>query len=483
MKKMKLFPRTFIYTLVLLVLITLIGHALIYILMPIVYISQKEDITRDINHEMVQLLQIMEPDKVGSAVEAYTQKNQVFAKLNYNGKMYAYGAVYVQDIANEENSQYYFEASPFETEMLDSDKLPPGTIKTEKGIRSITYSSSSQFVRTEESFSSINGKDSSLETTITLQPVNEAKGVVLDLLPFSLLICLIVSVGFALVYSQKITRPISRISKATERMEKLDKLAFCEISSQDEIGQLAENVNSLYQSLLSTIDSLQKEIDHVSEIELSKVDFMRAASHELKTPVTAVSFMLDNMMMGVGKFKDYEVFLPKCRELVENLSDMICDILDTSKLNFSNRAEEVQNILLSDILAKVAEPYLLIAKNKGLLTVINISKAFTADVPPKAFSNVLSNVLSNAVNYTTAGGSIHVFFRTQSLIIENECTPLSPVQLEHVFKPFYRPDFSRARNTGGSGLGLYIVAQILSAYQIQYSFIPYQHGMRFTIIF
>lgn len=483
MKKMKLFPKTFIYTLTLLVIITLIGHMLIYLLMPIVYTNQKESTIRDINHKMVTELQAVLPDQVESIVEAYTQKNQVFAKLIYNGQIHIYGAGYIQNIASDDNFHYSFRASPTEVAASESGKVSSGTIISESRTQSLPLTTTSQLIRIEESFSNSIGQECSLETIITLQPVNEAKGVVLGLLPISLVICIVVSVVFALVYSQKITRPIARISKAAERMEKLDQLAYCEISGQDEMGELAKNINSLYQSLLTTIANLQKEIDHVSEIEQSKVDFMRAASHELKTPVTAVSFMLDNMMLGVGSFKDYDVYLPKCKELVEKLSDMISDILDTSKLNFSSTKEEEESIWLGDTLSEVAKPYLLIAKNKGLIADINISEAFTVLVPPKAFSSVLSNILSNAVNYTSDGGRIHVFFEKRCLIIENECTPLSAVQLQQVFKPFYRPDFSRARNAGGSGIGLYIVGQILTAYQIEHSFIPYKNGMRFTIAF
>ncbi|HBC94029.1 MAG TPA: sensor histidine kinase [Pelotomaculum sp.] len=304
---------------------------------------------------------------------------------------------------------------------------------------------------------------------------------VLELLPFTLLICLVISVVFALFYSQKLTSPITHISKATERMEKLDRQAVCEVNSEDEIGKLAKNVNSLYQSLLSTIDNLQKEIDHVSVVEQSKVDFMRAASHELKTPVTAVSFMLDNMMMDVGKFTDHDTYLPKCKELIEQLSEMISDILDTSKLSFSSQDENVQAVPLDDLLTKVIAPYLLIAKTKGLLIDVKLPDALTVNIPPDAFSKAVANVLSNAVNYTSSGRHIRIYTEKRKLIIENECTPLAAEHLEHIFEPFYRPDFSRARNSGGSGLGLYITAQILTAYHIRYSFVAFEQGMRFTI--
>lgn len=480
MNRMKLFPKTFLYTLFLMVLITFIGHALIYALMPVVYVNQKESIMKEEHHEMVQRLQTMNVDQVEAEIEKYTQQNQVFARLNYNGKSFVCGSIYVQDIASKDSSHYSFKASPFDGK---SGEIPPNTIETQNGIKNVHLYPSAEFIRTEETFTSPLGQVCSLETMITLQPVSEAKNVVLELLPFTLLICLVISVVFALLYSQKLASPIVHISKITEQMEKLDRQAICEVNGEDEIGKLAKNVNFLYKSLLSTIDSLQKEIDHVSEVEQSKVDFMRAASHELKTPVTAVSFMLDNMMLGVGKFKDHDTYLLKCKELIEKLSEMIGDILDTSKLNFSTRDGEEQTVLLGKLLTKVIDSYMLIAKAKGLLMEIKLPKALTVKIPPDAFSKAVSNVLSNAVNYTAAGGKIWVYTEKHKLIIENECVPLSAEHLEHIFEPFYRPDFSRTRNSGGSGLGLYITAQILTAYHIRYSFIPFKQGMQFTIFF
>lgn len=65
--------------------------------------------------------------------------------------------------------------------------------------------------------------------------------------------------------------------------------AICPIHAKDEIGLLAQNVNDLYSNLLSTIEQLEQEKVRVSEMERAKVDFLRAASHELKTPVTALN--------------------------------------------------------------------------------------------------------------------------------------------------------------------------------------------------
>ncbi|GAB2027092.1 sensor histidine kinase [Lactovum odontotermitis] len=484
---MKLFPKTFLYTLSLMVVITLIGHALLYTLMPIVYVNQKESTLKKEHQKMVQRLREMDAGQVKTEIENYVQQNQVFAKLKYDGKTTMLGSGYIQDMSGSggdggsgEDSQYLFQAAPLDGK---SGEIPSDGAVATNQISNFDLYSSAQFIRRKDTFKSLSGQTCSLETTMSLQPVSEAKGVVLELLPFTLLICLVISVVFALLYSKRLTSPIRHISKMTARMEKLDRQARCAVNSEDEIGELAENVNVLYKSLLTTIDSLQKEINHVSEVEKSKVDFMRAASHELKTPVTAVGFTLDNMILGVGKFKDHDTYLAKCRELIEKLSDMISNILDTSKLNLSAGDEELQEVSLSQFLSMLIDPYALIARNKQLVMEVDVSKKLAVKIPIDAFSKAVSNILSNAVNYTAAKGKIRVYSGHRKLIIENDCLPLTAEQLAHVFEPFYRPDFSRARNSGGSGLGLYFTAQILSAYHFQYSFAPFNNGMRFTISF
>ncbi len=79
--------------------------------------------------------------------------------------------------------------------------------------------------------------------------------------------------------------------------------------------------------------------------------FLRAASHELKTPITALNATLENMILGIGKYKDYDTYLPECKEMTEHLADMIHDILETSKIGVSVKSETAEKIELSELLS------------------------------------------------------------------------------------------------------------------------------------
>lgn len=81
-------------------------------------------------------------------------------------------------------------------------------------------------------------------------------------------------------------------------------------------------------------------------------------------------------------------------------------------------------------------------------------------------------------------GGVFVCLKEHTLMVENECIPIDKQQLAHIFEPFYRPDFSRNSDSGGNGLGLYIVSTIFSSLHISYEFLPTesQKGMCFSIL-
>lgn len=301
-------------------------------------------------------------------------------------------------------------------------------------------------------------------------------------LPWSLGFSLVISVVCSLFFSKAITDPIKKISVSTERMMALDPTAHCAVHTKDEIGTLAQNVNEMYINLLATIKNLEQEKDNVQEMERAKVDFLRAASHELKTPVTALNATLENMILGVGKYQDYAVYLPECKEMVEQLSDMIQEILEASRLNILDEAPRAVDI--SDLLAELCEPYQMIAAAHRVTFKLDLPEQFVATVQVKPFSKAVSNILSNAVAYTEAGKTVSVYLDGGRLVVENECVPIPENEIRRLFEPFYRPDFSRSRDNGGNGLGLYIVDTILQSIKMKYIFEPITNlaGMRFMII-
>lgn len=324
------------------------------------------------------------------------------------------------------------------------------------------------------------------EGTIIESDVNTGiliKSAIGKALPVSLLCCVVLSAGCSLLFSRAMTRPIKQIAETTEKMEKLDKAATCLVHTKDEIGELAARINKLYAGLLSTIDNLEKEKRRVREAEQSKIDFLRAASHELKTPVTALNAILENMILGVGKYKDRDSCLMECKEITRQLSLMIKEILDTSRLDFTQEGKDAETFDLSESLPAFCESYRLIATAKKIDFSLSIQEKCIVLTSKKSLEKILSNLLSNAVSYTKPGHKISVILTARQIKIENECTPIPSEKLAHIFEPFYRPDFARDRKDGGNGLGLYIIDTLSKALALSYQFEATKNppGMCFTL--
>ncbi len=277
--------------------------------------------------------------------------------------------------------------------------------------------------------------------------------------PISILCCAAISALFSYFFSRGITTPILSLSKSANQMLKLEPDAKAIVSSKDEIGALATDINNLYQSLLLTIRNLELEKEKVSLAEKEKIDFLRTASHELKTPVTELNATLENMILGIGEYR--------------------------SRLQTQGNNEPCSNFSLSALLTELCEPYRLIAEAKGVKFKIELSSDAFVYLPESQLKKAISNILSNAVNYTEAGQSILVVFDKNKLSVSNECSVLPPEQLQHIFEPFYRPDLAHSQATGGNGLGLYIVQTILDKLRLKYQFVPMPNdrGMSFTIQF
>jgi two-component system sensor kinase Ihk len=509
---MKIFARTFTCTLLLLFLIALFANGLIYLLMPGTYTDRKQREMNEKTDAFVASLESADRSDIIALTAQYADSLRANVSLRIGADSYTMltwdGGV-ITEISDENGT----DAATPGTGAAEADT----SVTTSTVIISKDFSQSSaagsagsadsgsagdssvsamagyfagsaagipgaKSIRDTAGFT-LGGETGELTAIVTLAPVDEAVGVIVSLLPITLFLCVVIAVAFSLLYARAITRPIKLISEETLRMRALDREASCRIASKDEIGTLADNVNALYGDLLNTIESLETELGRAGAAEKAKSDFLRAASHELKTPVTAVSVIMDNMILGVGKYKNTAEWLPKCRALIGQLSDMLRDILDASRLE--GDAEECVTESIESVCAGILEPYILIARAKGLSLLVDWSAAFPVTVPPKLLGKAVSNVFSNAVQYTAPGGRLAIYCRDRKLVVENECESLGSDQLPRLTEPFYRPDGSRSRETGGNGLGLYIADTVFRLLGLDYTFEPMSSpgGMRFTVFF
>lgn len=458
MKNMKLFPKTFLHCLGLIVGVILIAFLLIYSFLPTFYQSYKQ---RELNADTTQLaeeLQVLTSKDISSAVTSYAVSNG-----------YGYTAQY-------ENGEIICSAG-----VGISFEMIGGDLETENEDGTISFDVDS--AASETSFKTVDGKTVYLTLSVSLQPIGDAVSVLLLILPVVLIMCIMLSAAVAYFYAKSIVKPIQGITTATIKMQSLIPNISCSVDRNDEIGVLSQNINKMYQKLLSTISDLERQIQTVSEAEREKLDFLLLASHELKTPVTAVRGMVDGMLYRIGVYKDRDTYLAECQKRLENLTNLICRILETSKLDANAAAKYKEQTDIGKLLEEAASPYLIIAKSRNVEMTLFLEDNFSAVVSTELIKKALSNVLSNAVEYTDINKSIQIYMKNRTVVVENECKPLTNDVLAHVGEPFYHPAEKSNANSDSTGLGLYLTERILNACNISFSFAPYENGMRFVLDF
>ena len=145
------------------------------------------------------------------------------------------------------------------------------------------------------------------------------------------------------------------------------------------------------------------------------------------------------MIMGVGRFKDWEVYLPVCRGLAEKFGIMIQEILDASRLAGSVEKEAPERVDMGAYMESILYPHRLIARSRGIGIETDFSQDFTVETDAGAMEKAISNIISNAVKYTNPPGRVMIRLECRKLIVDNECPPIPPEALPHLFalkKPF-----------------------------------------------
>lgn len=479
MNKLKLFSKTYIFTMGIISVIILISNVLIYLALPKVYVNNKQKEADKIIEDLIEQVNKSDNKESFKIAKNFAEKYNIQVLLTIGDEKRVFQGLHKVDIyVNEE-------------EITENSLIIPN-LSGENIIESFDDENGEIFgqyininnlsIIKSRDFKKSNDVNGSAKIVMDLESFTETRDIILKILPYSIFISLLIALIASYIYARKITTPIKEICDVTKKMENLNKEAFCKVKTEDEIGILAANVNSLYENLLNTIVSLEEEIKNVSKSEKIKVDFLRSASHELKTPLMSMHIMIENMLYDIGKYKNHYIYLEKCKDIVGELNKMVQEILDTSKLTIvNNKSESVLD--LSSLVQKNIEIYKLIARSKKIDIKMNLEESFSIKVDEKLFTKAVSNIISNAVNYTDEGKEIRIYIKDRKLIIENDCKPISDEHLVHIFEAFYRVDFDRNKSCGGNGLGLYIVKQIFEMYNLDYSFKSILTGMSFEVDF
>ena len=460
MKRLKLFPKTFLVSIGLFAALIILVHALVYTLMPQFYLQQKE-------REAADNLTALTTKLHGKSTEEMSQISQEFAGMRN-----------VNITLTIDGRDQYFQGFQSINIVTDSGKSVDTSVV--KIADEQTVDPRSVILR-QGSVANDQGQTIAVKLLADVAPVTQAKLATLQVLPYTMLGSLLVALLFSYIYSRFVTRPIRQMAAVTTTMQRLEKGAHYPVNSSDEIGVLGRNINELYQNLWQTIRSLEHENKRIAQLEKEKIAFLRAASHELKTPLAALRIMLENMQLNIGEYKNRDQYLAESVAQVDRLAALVNDVLRSGSVAEQALRQE-KRLRIDKLITEVVDDYALLAKTRGM--------TFTVDARPTIIRanrdmmrHVISNLVSNAVRHGDVGSVIKITCNQNELAIENACKPLTKQQLQHVFDPFYRSSDGAKQHTDSSGIGLYTVKILLDTKGLDYSFAPHGQGMRFVVRF
>jgi two-component system phosphate regulon sensor histidine kinase PhoR len=254
------------------------------------------------------------------------------------------------------------------------------------------------------------------------------------------------------------------------------------------------NVVSLEKVLLGTLSPLSErralvvlhDLSQRKRMDSVRRDFIANASHELRTPVAAISGAVETLLSS-GKTLDPAArrFVEMIARHAERLSRLTRELLDLSRLEAGDIHVEIGPVELASLCASTLELVRARAEEKRITLGFDGPPALRALADRRALEQILVNLLDNAVRYTPEGGRVTVLTdetgNTVVISVLDNGPGIEPHHRARIFERFYRADMGRAREDGGVGLGLAIVKHLAHAQGAEVGVETGQGGSRFWV--
>lgn len=296
------------------------------------------------------------------------------------------------------------------------------------------------------------GADRLILLDCSLTPVDT----VIDTIKIQLIIVsvlfIIFSVCIALLFSYKISRPISRINENAKRLAKGEYEVCFDGGGCREIDELSY-----------TLEYTAKEL---SKLEAMQSELISNISHDLRTPLTMIGGYAE-VMRDIPD-ENTEENLQIIIDETKRLTSLVNNLLEVSRLTSDAKKLNAEDFSLTELLKKTVSRFSKLNEGKGYTISLDAKEDVWVSADREKISQVLYNLIGNAVNYTGEDKHVHIIQTYASSIVKIEVCDtgagIAPEDLPHIWERYYRIDKYHRRSEVGMGIGLSIVKDILEAH-------------------
>lgn len=301
----------------------------------------------------------------------------------------------------------------------------------------------------------ITGEESLLGVSVAMRPIPQIRGIqyrIIMLILSAQVVAWLVAFIISIIITRQITKPIKKMRNAARSIAAGNFNERIEITSTDEIGELARTFNSMTQSL--------------SELEDMRTSFLSDISHELRTPMTIISGFVEGILDGTIPEDEQKKYLDIVLSEAKRLSRLVRDLLEATRLDQGKIKISKVNFDMNRLVTETVLAYEQSLTEKKINVKLNLEDDCFAYADTDSLKRVMINLIDNAIKFTPEMGNVSVKTETEDkkvrVSIENSGEGISQKDLRHIWERFYKSDKSRSMDKKGVGLGLHIVKTIIA---------------------
>lgn len=445
-----------------------------------------------------QFYKAFKKSEIKEGVEVLVDGAQAYTLAEYSDELEQFAVEYgVEFRIYDENDNVVYEPSRYIAigdEDSDIEYVPSEEESVEPSMYEYTDESTDAYILSFKSPITFTDGSYTLIGSTTLQPIVDVSKIMLSLLPYFVIIVVIIAVATGLILSRMVARPLVQMNKAARKMAELDFSVKIPETSDDEIGELSRRFNEMSRNLETVMTELQSANEYLKEdiekkklVEEQRREFVATISHELKSPITAVKGQLEGMIYGIGAYKDTDKYLKKSFAKMEEMEHLVKEMLEVSRLERPDFNPTHQRVRLDKLVNATIAKNEFYINDKRMDFQSDVLENVEVSSDENLLGKVVQNVINNAIMYSPEEANIDVRLEDDVdqyvLTVSNTGVQIDAKDLETLFDPFVRLDKSRNRNSGGSGLGLYIVKRFLGTLGHQFEMTSEDNKVQFTIYF